>query len=204
MGRKKGGGGGSGEIELLDNPTIVAIDPGGTTGWSVMSVHPEALAGDASILLNIEHWSHGEITGDENSATSEVLGIIDSWPGCVVLIEDFILRSSVTSREILSPVRIGAKIEFGLFLTGRTWHRQMPSEAKTSITDDRLKSWGFYQREGGLEHARDADRHSLRWLQKCKQHPWMRAACWPYLFGTEGEYASSVAGTGADDDEELG
>lgn len=196
-------------MELLDNPTIVAVDPGGTTGWSVMSVHPEALAGDASILLNIMHWSHGEISGEENTQASEVLGIIDSWPGCVVVIEDFILRSSVTSRELLSPVRITEKIDYGMFLAGGRvpMFKQMPSEAKTSITDDRLRSWGFYQREGGLKHARDADRHALRWLQKCKQHAWMRAACWPYLFGTEGEYASAGAGvseSAPDDDEELG
>jgi hypothetical protein len=187
MARKRG-------IEIVPcaDPTVVAIDPGQTTGWSVMSVHPEALLDSGvSILHNILHWTHGQIVGPEDSQASEVLGIVDMFPGACVLIEDFILRTANAGREVLSPVRITAKIEYGLWLVGGVSYRQMPSEAKSVATDNRLKSWGFYQREGGLEHARDADRHALTWLRKCKQHEWMRRACWPYLFGEEGEFGSS-------------
>jgi hypothetical protein len=174
----------------LEDPTIVWIDPGGTSGWSVMSVHPAALIEPkVSILENITHWSHGQIGGDENAQASELLGLIDAWPGCCVGHEDFILRTAVTSREVLSPVRITAKVEFGLFLAGGVpYFRQMPSEAKNVATDDRLRAWGFYERSGGKEHARDADRHNLTWLRKCKQHRFMREQCWPYLFGPGGEF----------------
>lgn len=190
----------------LEDPTIVSIDPGGTTGYSVMSVHPLSLVdGDVSILENVGHWSHGQIVGDENSQAAEVLGLIDAWPGCCVLIEDFILRVSSGDRDVLSPVRITAKIEFGLFLAGDVPHfRQMPSEAKSVATDDRLKSWGFYQREGGLEHARDADRHSLSWLRKCKQYEWMRRQCWPYLYGPGAEFFNGPKTSDDEEEEDLG
>lgn len=190
---------------LSEVPTIVSIDPGGTTGWSVMAVHPEALCHpDVAILHNIEHWSHGQITGPEDDQAAEILGLIDTWPGCAVLFEDFILRTSVTSREVLSPVRITARVEFGLYLSGgqRVW-KQMPSEAKAVATDERLKQWGFYERAGGMEHARDADRHGLVWLRKCKPREFMRRECWTHIYGPEGEF---YAGPTPDDeeDEEIG
>lgn len=181
VGRKKGV-----DVEdLMWCPTIVSVDPGGTTGWSVISVHPESLVDpDVSILENVIHWSHGQIVGPEDSQASQVLGLIDSWPGCMVLIEDFVLRVSSGDRDLLSPVRITAKIEFGLYVADGNVpvHKQMPSEAKSVATDSRLKSWGFYERKGGLEHARDADRHGLVWLRKCKSKQWMLPNCWPYLY----------------------
>lgn len=194
------------DVVFAESPVLVSIDPGGTTGWSVLGVHPEALCEpDVAILNNIEHWSHGQIGGDENDQAAELLGLIDSWPGCCVLFEDFILRTSVSSREVLSPVRLTARVEFGLHLSGGDIpvFKQMPSEAKSVVTDERLRQWGFYQREGGLEHARDADRHGLTWLRKCKQFEWMRRQCWPYLYGTDGPY-SYLPSDAAEEDEEIG
>jgi len=189
MARKKGE-----EIKPLDNPTLISIDPGGTSGWSVLSVHPEALCvPGVAILPNVLHWSHGQIVGDENEQTAQILGIVDSWPGCYVLVEDFILKTSISGREVLSPVRITAKLEYALWVSGRPNSRQMPSEAKSVATDERLRRWGFYQREGGLEHARDADRHGLTWLRKCKEKEWLRAACWPYLFGPGMEFGGAIS-----------
>jgi len=196
----------AGDVELLRDPTLISIDPGGTTGYSVITVHPEALCGEYSILRNILHWSHGQFVGPENDQASQVLGLIDQFPGCAVLIEDFILRTSVSSREVLSPVRITAKIEYGLFLAGAEVpvFKQMPSEAMRVATDERLKAWGFYQREGGLEHARDGDRHGLTWLRKCKQKAFMRRQCWPHIFGEGGEYAEPTVADDDEDEEELG
>lgn len=168
-----------------------------------MSVHPESLVSpDVSILENVTHWTHGQCTGDENEQAAELLGIIEAFPGCCVLIEDFILQVKSGDRDLLAPVRITAKVEFGLFGVGGVPHfRQMPSEAMRVATDDRLKQWGFYQREGGLGHARDADRHALTWFRKCKQHEWMRRQCWPYLFGAGMEFGP-IELAGQDDDEE--
>lgn len=54
--------------EISPWASVVAIDPGGTTGWSVMMVHPEALLDpDTSILENIEHFAQGQTIGDEEA-----------------------------------------------------------------------------------------------------------------------------------------
>jgi hypothetical protein len=180
-------------VELVSDPTLVSFDPGGTTGWSILVVHPDALRiPDVPILGNIVHWAHGEIGGDENEQASQMLGIATEWPGACVLFEDFILEIMLKSRELLSPVRITAKAEYAFWLHKVRTFRQGREVAKRTATDDRLKRWGFYQREGGLGHARDADRHGLTWLRQCKQHAWLRAECWPYLFGPAGEFATGT------------
>jgi hypothetical protein len=163
-------------------------------------VHPEALAiPSVRILNNIEHWSHGEIGGDEDEQVVALVGLIDQWPGCCILIEDFILRKLLASRELLSPVRITAKLEYAAFIGGFSSRvfKQLGAEAMNTVTDERLKSWGFYQRTGGLEHARDADRHALTWLQECKKTAWLRQRCWPYLFGPGAEFGPKKTETGS-------
>lgn len=200
--------------ELCDSPVVVAFDPGETTGWSVMKIHPEALVSDdVKILSSFEHWSHGQVDcgsregvpmvrdifdgqgrleyndlavniGAEMEGIDQMLEIVDVWPGACVLIEDFIIRRPDQSRSFLSPVRITAGFDYGLYQRGYQSFRQQPSEAKNTATDDRLKSWGLYERAGGLNHARDADRHAITWLRKCSTKKRLREACWPHLYGT--------------------
>lgn len=199
--------------ELCTNAVTIWFDPGVTTGWSVMSVHPEALVNpDYKILSNIEHWTHGQIDcghrrglsdvrdifdgegrleyselavnlAGECEGVAEMLQIVDDWPGASVGLEDFILRMKSMDRELLSPVRMTAAFDFGMYTRGFQTFRQQPSEAKGLATDDRLKSWGFYERSGGMNHARDADRHCITWLRKMKAKKLLREAAWPHLYG---------------------
>lgn len=185
--------------ELTESPVVVAVDPGGVTGWSVLQIHPEALVNpDIPILANIEHWSHGQIKSPANDTAeqdcvSELVGIVAQWPGCCVLMEDFILRMFSMGRELLAPVRLNAMLayalrtELGIEIT----HRQQPSQAKTIATDERMKEWGLYEREGGMEHARDADRHAIVWMRNAKD-PMRgyarRALWWPHLYGAGAPY----------------
>lgn len=228
---------------LCASPTLIAFDPGSTTGYAVWSVHPEALSDPGvKILSNVQWWSHGQIdcgarkgnagtstakssteiaddqalltmdggetpwddermetipisgndplgisiTG-ESAGVSEMLQLVDGWPGAAVLSEDFILRTANMSRDVLSAVRITAAFEFGCWVLGHTLvPRQQPSLAKTTVTDERLKLWGFYRSEGGMRHARDADRHAITFLRRCKdpkEGPHLRAMAWPHLYG---------------------
>lgn len=175
---------------------LIAIDPGGTTGWSVMMVHPDALAvDDVSILANIEHWSHGQLYGDADSQVKQIMELIECWPDAAVVVEDFILRTYRKDRDLLSPVVISAKLEFGLkFWPGLGGQRsripmfKQPTSVLASITDDRLREWGFYDAEGGMEHARDADRHALYFFRGCKtgvRARDIRLRAWPELFGRD-------------------
>lgn len=184
--------------ELMDAPTVVAFDFGGVTGWSAMTVHPEALMDpQIKILDNVEHHAWGQIDARgpdaEVQCVKESLEIVRGFPGCAVLMEDFILRMYSKSRELLSPVRLNAMLDYALETQLRVsvTHRQQPSEAKSVVTDDRLKIWGFYTSEGGQEHARDADRHAILFLRKAKdpqRGALRRAVWWPHLYGADAPY----------------
>lgn len=231
---------------LCASPTLNTFDPGGTTGYSVMAVHPEALVDpEVKILQNIQWWTHGEIdcgtrrgnagnstakssteiaddegiatmnggimpwhdeeVGDfdglaisgadplgisiagESAGVSEMLHLVSQWPGAAILNEDFLLRTSNMDRDVLSAVRVTAAFEFGCWVLGRILvPRQQPALAKTTVTNDRLKAWGFYKSEGGMRHARDADRHSITFLRRCKdpkEGRALRELAWPHLYG---------------------
>ena len=58
--------------------------------------------------------------------------------------------------------------------------------AKNTATDDRLKAWDLYQREGGMEHARDADRHAITFLRRASGSKQLRANSWPLMFDKHG------------------
>ena len=198
-----------GTVELVTAPTVIGVDPGGTLGWSVMVVHPEALVDpDVTILGNLLHHANGQIraippkvlTGKEPKALELSLeerrcvrmliqDVLSTWHGAAMVIEDFLLRKKVMDRELLSPVRLTAALELALEYEGleMTLHRQSPSEAKSTATDDRLKSWGLYRRAGGQQHARDADRHAITFLKKAKQRGSVRGAAWPHLYTPAGD-----------------
>ncbi len=207
--------------ELLPYPTVVALDPGGTTGWSVMQVHPDALSSPSiKILENVTHWAEGQVVSEssdvkvesasparwearkniikmagpqfafdassECNAVHELIALIDAWPGCVVVTEDFILRQMNMARDLLAPVRIMAGLDYLLWKRGMVMYRQQPAEAKTTCTDARLKMWGFYTSDGAQRHARDATRHAITFLRKCKDMNMgagRRGLAWPHIYG---------------------
>ncbi|AVE00713.1 RuvC-like resolvase [Gordonia phage Buggaboo] len=189
--------------------SIMAFDPGGTTGWSIMRLDPAKLL-DKTVRPNdvVTGWHHGEIDcgaqsgsagtsaiaqgGDlGHSETGEAAGVFlcerlirvgAGVPRTVVVVEDFILRTQSKGRDALSPVRITGGLD-QLLWEGKNvpypLTKQQPSEAKSSVTDERLKLWGFY--ESGSRHARDADRHALLFLRKVRASRAKMFAAWPLL-----------------------
>lgn len=189
--------------------TVIAIDPGGTTGWSMIRVHPECLTDPtASVLDNIFDHQHGQVdcgshrgnlgtslhtgisTDGEFSGVYDLAKFIRQWPVAAVVIEDFSLRQLRMDRDLLSPVRITAALGYCLWVGGRDYHVQSPADAKRTCTDDRLKEWRMYDSTGGLQHARDADRHALLFLRKAKAKANFRALAWPHLFGDGGAFCA--------------
>ena len=186
---------------------IIAIDPGGTTGWSLITVHPEALIEpQADIFDNIFIHQHGQVdcgmhrgnldsslhdgisTEGEFSGVYDLVEFIKVWPSAAVVIEDFTLRQMRMDRELLSPVRITSAIGYAMWLDGRDYHVQSPSDAKRHCSDDRLREWRMYDHSSGLRHARDADRHAILFLRKAKMKKDFRALAWPHLYGKRGAY----------------
>lgn len=183
MGRKDA------EMDLCDSPVVIAIDPGGTTGWAILQVHPESLFDpEVRILDNVDWWKSGQFTGSEDQQAKDICDLFFSWPGAAMVVEDFILRKMSKDRELLSPVRITAKVEHSLWLRKSSYFLQAPSEAKTTATDERLKSWGLHR--PGEEHARDATRHAITFMRKAKERTRLRMYAWQHLYAPGGEYAT--------------
>lgn len=176
--------------------TTVWVDPGGTTGWGVMSVLPKDLL-DTSRPIHkcIKHWACGESVGNENQMASEMLELYSLWEDAAIGIESFRVRQLAVE---LSPATVTAKIEYGLWLQekweseesgvpmgrGRMLFKQEPSLAKRTLTDDRQREWRLW--EAGKDHKRDAVKHCYTFLQRAQEKPTLRAAAWPTLFKMDG------------------
>lgn len=201
-------------MELVTAPTVIAIDPGGTTGWSVMVVHPEALVDkDVPILTNLLHRENGQIRAipvpvgnakpkvrelslEERRCVRTIMqDVVIKWPGAACVIEDFILRERSMARELLSPVRLTSALEWAIDESDLqiSLDRQTPAEAKGTATDDRLKQWGLYSRAGGMQHARDADRHAIVFFRRAKASGLIRGQAWPHLYTPAGALRDSIA-----------
>ena len=178
-----------------DLAMVVAFDPGGTTGYCVMGVVPEALSDpSASVLGSVHYIDYGQIdcgtrhgeTGagmerghDGLNLAGEFLGqrrMFTMWDGLSqppVVCEDFVLDMNKANmgRDLLTPVRIIsgfaaiAQYCYGVDAL-QSIFIQNRSLAKTTCTDDRLKNWGLYDRNSG-PHARDATRHAIYFLRSC-------------------------------------
>ena len=181
-----------------DLAVVIALDPGGTTGYCVMGVDPATLTGDTGDLAgSLRHICYGEIdcgtkygqTGvgvsrghDGLNISGEYEGIIrmvnlvEEYPTSVVVVEDFVLdvRKANMGRELLTPVRIISGLStlvqysFGAKAM-ENFYIQNRSLAKTTCTDIRLQNWGLYDGHSG-PHARDATRHAFYFLRTCCGH----------------------------------
>ncbi len=179
----------------LDSLTVIGLDPGGTTGWSVMRVaYADLINAELQTHKIVHSWYHGQVdcgtlrgnagvsasgTGDDEMGISEtgeaagvyVLDNLISWnvPAAVV-VEDFIIdrRRLSTGRDFLSPVRVTYRLhQLQWAQRQNTWHIQ-PVSDKSTANDERLRRWGFFTGTHADRHARDADRHALVFLRKLR------------------------------------
>ena len=156
-----------------DDPVFTTIwyDVGGTTGWALFSIWQEAMHDPAyKILGNVAAWSCGVFEGDENEQTDAMVEMAKVWPEAVVGYEDFIVRQ-LGGRDMLSPVRLGARLEDRFYLMGRKLAvPQMPSLAMSKVTDERLVRWGLEPRcTDPQRHDADAVRHCITYLARRKE-----------------------------------
>jgi len=184
------------ESPNLTQATVIALDPGETTGWSLLTVDPAALSNPAKvkILGSIYDHQHGQVDsyrGDdgEQQMVDDLYALCAVWPHAAVVIEDFVIRINDRSRSFLAPVRTTAALKQLLWADGRITFKQTPNDAKNTATDSRLKDWGMYEREGGLNHARDADRHAILFARRCAQSLKLRSEAFPHLFKKGAPYA---------------
>jgi hypothetical protein len=149
----------------MTSHSVFAVDPGGVTGWAWAKV-------EGGVIVDSRR-GQVECRRDEIKGTDRILNLMryanDVCPLNAIVVEDFILRLGTKDRSLLSPVRLTAMLEYGLSVDSDLMDLlpivlQSPSDAKSTITDDRLKLAGMWIR--GLPHARDATRHLLLYLRK--------------------------------------
>lgn len=169
---------------------IVGIDPGVTTGLSVIAFNEDSLP----MPKDVEHWGSDQISygGSGNvedimevrngyveqeicsKIAEEIHSLSNQWKSrnVIVAIEDFIIRQPNSTREFLAPVRITAGIVQEI-------HRnpnvkivyQTPADAKGVCTNDRMDKWGYGIRTQKDRHSRDADRHAILCLRRILEKP---------------------------------
>lgn len=184
-------------LEEPEHPVVVSIDPGVATGWSVIQVHRDALdpklgdgsvSGDCNILDNILHSAYGTFVSGgtdpgECIVANLIMDLITEWPFAAIVLEDFILRMLSQDRDLLSPVRINAKVEQLCFLAGREVVKTSPATAKSSVPDDRLQRWGFPL--SSITHENDARRHGVHLLKAAKFDPEFAYHLWQPIWDAD-------------------
>lgn len=167
--------------------TVVAVDPGQTTGMAravvvvetVLSLGVPAAIAESARFDMFHTFQVPTSSGKRSLALRELEAVSNQmqWIRHLdsrtrhhvdeVVIEDFLLRQRTMDRSLLSPVRLTAMLQ-GMLMedTGvdvRTCLQQ-PSAAKSVVKDERLKKWGMWIQ--GQQHARDACRHlALRLIE---------------------------------------
>lgn len=129
---------------------VIGVDPGLATGIS--RVYP------------IDGWE-GSFTLDHLSASEWLYKAGQAYgPRCVFVVEEFIPRKGAIdwmpeSVEVTGVCKL-ASFQFGCGLV-----MQSPSDAKSFVSNERLRNIGWWN-SGGSTHARDADRHVLLYFAR--------------------------------------
>lgn len=184
------------EFSLEDGPVdkehrephlaLMTFDPGGTTGWSLIVLpRTDFRCSIESLLASQYLWLHGEVDCFDVNRGAFLLrkNLIDQWPTAALVFEKFQLYSG--GRKVdLSPVELNAILGHHLWVRKRDRHWQQPSMAKR-MTNERMKDLNVYVREGGLEHARDADRHVVMMIRRCMENKGWKERLWPHVFAND-------------------
>ena len=166
---------------------VIGIDPGVTTGLSVMVVSDMKKGVEDVMAWGSDQISYGGsgnvkdlYSGDADFPEQEIsrkiaAGILrwGKYNEVYVAIEDFIIRQQNSTRDFLAPVRITAGIMQAIYQQGVEVKLafQSPSDAKGTCTDERMDLWGFPIKTQKDRHSRDADRHSILLLRKFMADP---------------------------------
>lgn len=197
-------------MKMCQTLTVLAFDPGGTTGWALMQGSLQDIVNkEIPAHLSVSRWFQGQLdcgansgnAADSGTADGQEFGISESgeaagvaimenmiessfriWGPPAVVVEDFILRTQNKSRDALSPVRLTAALDQLLWESGIAKSiKQQPSEAKTAIPDSRLNLWNMSYGTRNDRHGIDATRHALLFFRKMKAKPSIMRGVFPQV-----------------------
>jgi hypothetical protein len=169
------------------NLHILGIDPGGTTGWCLLTVARAAIFADEE--SGILEWDYGELTGPEPGQAIAIMRMcleiqgLDYKTGVAIMAEQWDIDPNFksTDQESYSPVRINAQLQLLHYekrMGDATLHFQSRALAFGTATDERLKHWGLWVE--GSTHIRAAARHAIVGLRRAKENWDFALELWPY------------------------
>jgi hypothetical protein len=143
---------------------------------------------DERVVATDEQSERAEVIADlkgygelqrETFVVDQCVELLALWSNAAWGYESFQINTLAAN---VSPIRINAKIEHTelMYGAGRVPYSQVPSYAKTTATDDRMRLAGLYR--PGLVHGTDAARHAATFLRDARKDGWLRAEAWPHLF----------------------
>jgi len=170
---------------------LVVFDPGGTIGWAHFVVNFRAFSRpEHKVLASLQSWDCGEFSGTETAQLTSAVELIrrahfEPMPFVTrtdVLSEDFALAQLIGGKELVSPIRINAVLDWECRKQGLTLELQDRSQ-RTQITADRLHLMGFdppgrkrWSPNGPGKDAFAAMQHGVVKLRRIKQstlsRPW--------------------------------
>lgn len=167
-------------MQLSEGRLVVcAFDPGIRTGWAWFDVDRLdmcSLGTRLGLKAAETSWGTFDTSRGERYHVDQMVAVTRAcWAWAevneerdtfIVTIEDFILQNPSMDRELLAPVRLTARYLDRMETSGfPIWTRTTASEAKRTVTDERLRIWNQYDSASG-NHARDAQRHGILVLRK--------------------------------------
>lgn len=176
------------------NLSLLALDPGVTTGWAQIIVPRMSIWGDEP--SRIVEWRTGQLRGrisDQVWATCTLIREIQSLDykiGPAVIVEDFDFGRPLKDPEVYTPVYFAQQLRFCFERTAMTNDAMLFMQgrdiAKSSFTDERLQAAGVWETRGQTDHERDALRHGLTALRRAKRSFKIRCQMW------DAKWAASV------------
>lgn len=134
---------------------LLALDPGETTGWAFFDT-------------TVNPFNRGT----EQISTWPIQEAVENLSFLVTKLEpDFVVfesyniyswKSDNHKQSNVPTIQVIGTLQTLLVQRNIPWTTQNAQTAKGFVTDDKLKSWGYYER--GKKHGRDACRHACYWL----------------------------------------
>lgn len=132
---------------------ILAVDPGGTTGWSLFRNSAEKPESFQDTPYDFQCKAHDLLMQDDAR-------------DALLVVERFTITAA-TAKKSQQPealYQIGTLKYLAERLAGLSLNFQSPAEVMRLVTDQRLKSLGWYV--PGREHSNDSLRHLVTFLAK--------------------------------------
>jgi len=170
------------------NLHVLGIDPGGTTGWVLLTVLRSAIFADASPA--IVEWDYGELTGPEPRQSTEIAQMcreiqgLDYLTGPAVMSEAWTADPEFKSadQEQYSPIRINAQLQLLQYqgkMGDSTLHFQSRTiKAGKGVRVEKLQRLGIYV--AGSTHIQDAAKHALNTLRRARESREFALKLWLY------------------------